>query len=54
MCNNIIFLSNSHMACQLLLKYLTETTISPLPKEMVEIEDPYCSDVNKLEFYFLD
>ncbi|VVC45099.1 Peptidase M16, C-terminal,Metalloenzyme, LuxS/M16 peptidase-like,Peptidase M16, N-terminal [Cinara cedri] len=35
-----------HIACQLLLKYLTETPISPLPKEMVEIEDPYCSDAS--------
>uniref|UniRef100_A0A2S2PA73 Presequence protease, mitochondrial n=1 Tax=Schizaphis graminum TaxID=13262 RepID=A0A2S2PA73_SCHGA len=35
-----------YIGCQLLLKYLTDTPISPLPKEMVEIEDPFCTDVS--------
>ncbi|XP_025203253.1 uncharacterized protein C05D11.1-like isoform X2 [Melanaphis sacchari] len=35
-----------YIACDLLLKYLTDTPISPLPKEMVEIEDPFCTDVS--------
>ncbi|KAG5896523.1 hypothetical protein JTB14_020496 [Gonioctena quinquepunctata] len=30
----------------LLLKYLTEFSVSPLPKEFVEIEDPYASGVS--------
>ncbi|KAK2579672.1 hypothetical protein KPH14_011595 [Odynerus spinipes] len=32
-------------ACSLLLKYLTDTSVSPLQKEFVEIEDPYASNV---------
>lgn len=32
-------------AATLLLKYLTELSVSPLPKEFVEIEDPYASRV---------
>ncbi|XP_050528273.1 uncharacterized protein C05D11.1-like [Daktulosphaira vitifoliae] len=35
-----------YMACQLLLKYLTDTPISALPKEFVEISDPLCSSVS--------
>lgn len=42
----------SYIACQLLLKYLTDTPISPLPKEMVEIPDPYCTEVKKKMFKF--
>ncbi|XP_050435416.1 uncharacterized protein C05D11.1-like isoform X2 [Adelges cooleyi] len=34
-----------YLACELLLKYLTDTPISPLRKEFVEIADPYCSRV---------
>ncbi|XP_056630340.1 uncharacterized protein C05D11.1-like [Diorhabda sublineata] len=33
-------------ATQLLLKYLTEYSVSPLPKQFVEIEDPYASKVS--------
>lgn len=33
-------------ATNLLLKYLTEYSVSPLPKEFVEIEEPYASRVN--------
>uniref|UniRef100_A0A8D8XF76 Uncharacterized protein C05D11.1 n=1 Tax=Cacopsylla melanoneura TaxID=428564 RepID=A0A8D8XF76_9HEMI len=32
-------------ACAVLLKYLTDTPVSPLPKEFVDIPDPYCSQV---------
>lgn len=34
-------------ATSLLLKYLTEFSVSPLPKVFVEIEDPYASRVCK-------
>lgn len=34
-------------ATMLLLKYLTEFSVSPLPTEFVEIEDPYASKVSK-------
>lgn len=33
-------------ACSVLLKYLTDTTVSPLPKELVDVPDPFCSEVN--------
>ena len=33
------------LGCTLLLKYLTDTSVSPLQKELVEIDDPYASDV---------
>ena len=33
------------IGCSLLLKYLTDTSASPLQKEFVEIEDPFASDV---------
>ncbi|KAJ8960912.1 hypothetical protein NQ318_020211 [Aromia moschata] len=33
-------------ATTLLLKYLTEFSVSPLPKEFVEIEDPYASNIS--------
>ncbi|KAL1123834.1 hypothetical protein AAG570_001605 [Ranatra chinensis] len=32
-------------ACSILLKYLTDTSVSPLPKEFVDIPDPYASKV---------
>ncbi|CAH1389034.1 unnamed protein product [Nezara viridula] len=32
-------------ACSILLKYLTDTTVSPLPKEFVDVPDPYASKV---------
>lgn len=35
-------------ATNLLLKYLTEYAVSPLPKEFVEIEDPYASKVSSI------
>ncbi|XP_076642310.1 uncharacterized protein C05D11.1 [Halictus rubicundus] len=33
------------IACDLLLKYLTDTSVSPLEKEFLEIADPYASNV---------
>lgn len=33
-------------ACAVLLKYLTDTAVSPVPKMFVDIPDPYCSQVN--------
>ncbi|KAI4464378.1 presequence protease [Holotrichia oblita] len=33
------------MSCSILLKYLTDFTVSPLQKEFVEINDPYASKV---------
>ncbi|XP_054283976.1 uncharacterized protein C05D11.1-like [Macrosteles quadrilineatus] len=33
-------------ACSVLMKYMTDTSVSPLPKEFVEISDPYCSKVS--------
>ncbi|KAI5704049.1 hypothetical protein M8J75_001491 [Diaphorina citri] len=35
-------------ACAVLLKYLTDTPVSPLPKEFVDIPDPYCSELNSI------
>ena len=32
-------------ACSILLKYLSETSVSPLQKKFIEIEDPYASRV---------
>lgn len=32
-------------ACSVLLKYLTDTSVSPLPKEFVDVPDPYASKV---------
>ncbi|XP_023210956.1 uncharacterized protein C3H1.02c-like [Centruroides sculpturatus] len=34
------------VALELLLEYLHNTSVSPLQREFVEIEEPYCSDVN--------
>lgn len=33
-------------ACSTLLRYLSETSVSPLQREMVEINDPYASTVS--------
>ncbi|KAF6215152.1 hypothetical protein GE061_009903 [Apolygus lucorum] len=33
-------------ACNILLKYMTDTSVSPLPKEFVDIPDPYASKVS--------
>ncbi|CAD7087874.1 unnamed protein product [Hermetia illucens] len=33
-------------ACNILLRYLTDTSVSPLEREFVEIEDPYASKVS--------
>lgn len=35
-----------YIACTLLLRYLTNTSISPLQQEFVEIDDPYANDVD--------
>lgn len=32
-------------ACCILMRYLSDTSVSPLMREMVEISDPYCSKV---------
>lgn len=32
-------------ACSILMRYLSDTSVSPLMREMVEISDPYCSKV---------
>lgn len=32
-------------ACSILLKYLSETSVSPLQQKFIEIEDPYASRV---------
>lgn len=34
-----------HQACVILLRYLSDTTTSPLTRDMVEIDDPYASGV---------
>lgn len=34
------------LGCSLLLKYLTDTSVSPLQKEFVERDDPYASNVD--------
>lgn len=47
----MFFFYISELACVLLLKYLTDTPISPLPQEMVEIADPFCSHVKNIKLY---
>ncbi|XP_043257873.1 uncharacterized protein C05D11.1-like [Colletes gigas] len=37
------------LGCSLFLKYLTDTSVSPLQKEFVEIDDPYASNI---AFYY--
>ncbi|XP_063704870.1 uncharacterized protein C05D11.1-like [Culicoides brevitarsis] len=32
-------------ACSILMRYLSDTSVSPLMREMVEISDPYCSKI---------
>ena len=39
-------------ACSILLKYLSETSVSPLQKKFIEIEDPYASRVLKYVILF--
>ena len=31
-----------------LLEYLTETSVAPLQRDLVEVSDPFCSDVQQL------
>lgn len=33
-------------ACSVLLRYLTDTSVSPLQRELVEIDDPFASNVS--------
>lgn len=33
-------------ACSIILRYLSDTSVSPLQRDMVEIDDPYASKVN--------
>ena len=40
-------------ACSVLMKYLTDTSVSPLSKEFVEIPDPYASKVKWNCFSYL-
>ncbi|XP_043476736.1 uncharacterized protein C05D11.1-like [Leptopilina heterotoma] len=35
-----------HVACTVLLRYLTNTSVSPLQQEFVEIDDPFANDVD--------
>jgi Zn-dependent M16 (insulinase) family peptidase len=39
-------------ACLILLRYLTDTSVSPLQKEFVETDDPYASKVT-IQMIFL-
>lgn len=32
-------------AIDIFFKYLTETPVAPLQRDMVEIDEPYCNDV---------
>ncbi|XP_011407072.2 PREDICTED: uncharacterized protein C05D11.1-like [Amphimedon queenslandica] len=36
-------------AMEVIMEYLTDTPVAPLQRELVEIEDPYCSDVDCME-----
>ena len=36
-------------ALDILMQYLTDTSAAPLQKELVEIEDPFCSDVRLIK-----
>lgn len=38
------------IAMEVLMEYLTDTPVAPLQRELVEVEDPFCSDVELLEF----
>lgn len=31
-----------------LLEYLTDTPVAPLQRDLVEVDDPFCSDVSQL------
>ena len=33
----------------MLFEYLTDTPVAPLQRELVEVQDPYCSDVEVLQ-----
>ncbi|GAB1870040.1 hypothetical protein CAJAP_11119 [Camponotus japonicus] len=41
-----------YLGCCLLLKYLTDTSVSPLQKEFVERDDPYASNVDYEPYEF--
>ena len=30
-----------------MLEYLTDTSVAPLQRELVEVEEPYCSEVDQ-------
>ncbi|XP_033325130.2 uncharacterized protein C05D11.1 [Megalopta genalis] len=40
------------IACDLLLKYLTDTSVSPLQKEFLEIADPYASNITYFSYEY--
>ena len=37
-------------AVMILLEYLTDTAVAPLQRQFVELSDPYCSNVRRLQF----
>eukprot|EP00112_Aurelia_sp_Birch-Aquarium-sp1_P017903 Seg42.13_Seg42.8 transcript_id=Seg42.13_Seg42.8/GoldUCD/mRNA.D3Y31 product="putative protein C05D11.1" protein_id=Seg42.13_Seg42.8/GoldUCD/D3Y31 len=41
-------------ALDILMQYLTDTSAAPLQKELVEIEDPFCSDIDYSEMENLE
>ena len=38
-------------ALQVLMEYLTDTSVAPLQRDFVEMEDPFCSKVTKYNFW---
>ena len=38
---------HSHAALTILCEYLTDTSVSPLQREFIEVADPFCSDVRR-------
>jgi Zn-dependent M16 (insulinase) family peptidase len=36
-------------AMQILMEYLTDTPVAPLQRDLVEVDDPYCCDVDSME-----
>lgn len=36
-------------AMEVLMEYLTDTPVAPLQRELVEVEEPFCCDVEEIE-----
>ena len=36
-------------AMEILMEYLVDTSVAPLQHELVEVDDPFCSDVELIE-----